>query len=972
MKTKLTLFPLLIFLLISAFSLNLNAQKQYKFETVPNDPLKARIYTLDNGLKVFISVYKNAPRFYAAIAVRTGSKNDPHDNTGMSHYLEHMMFKGTTHFGTPDYAKEASVLNKIEDLFEVYRGTTDEAKRKAIYHQIDSLSGVAAHLGIANEYDKLVGIIGAKGTNAFTSNEQTVYINDVPSNQLENWLKIEQDRFANPVFRIFHTELEAVYEEKNMSLDRDGDKVWEALYAGLFQKHQYGTQTTIGTIEHLKNPSLKALRNYYNERYVPNNMALCLAGDLDPDKTIALVDKYLGTWKSKPVQHFVPPVEDPIAQPIVKKIYGPDAENITIGFRVGGVHTKDVDLLEILSRVLNNGKAGLIDLNLNLAQKVLDAGASGDVLADYSSLILMGSPKQGQSLDEVKDLLLGQLELVKKGQFADWLIPAVINNMKLQRTRRMESNNARAMSYANVFITETPYADYVSEIDRLSKITKQDIVAFANKNFSNNDYVAIYKLTGEDKNVPKVVKPAITPVVMNRDVQSDFLKSIRDSKPAEVNPVYVDFNKDIKKFNIKNGIEVTYVPNVENKTFVMNYHFKMGSQNDKKLAMAIDYLSYLGTSKMTPEKLGEEMYKLACSYTVSSGNNDIYLTVSGLSENMSKAVTLVEELLADPKPDQKVLDNMVGDILKSRKDNKLNKGIILSNMRMYGRYGTKNPATNILSETQLKALKASELTGLIKGLNSFKHEVLFYGSQTPVELTAIVNKLHRVPALLKPIPARVIYPMLNTDNNKVFLVNYDMKQVEIAMVSKSIVFNKTEIPISRLFNEYFGAGMNSIVFQEIREAKALAYSSNAFYNTPEYAGENNYITSYIGTQNDKLPEAMKAMFALFNNMPEAEKNFEGARVALLNKISTERITKMGLIGSYTEARKMGYDHDIRKDVFEQIPGFNFADLKKFDVTYLKDKNFNIMVLGNTEKLDKKVLEGYGPVTPLTLEDVFGY
>jgi predicted Zn-dependent peptidase len=291
---------------------------------------------------------------------------------------------------------------------------------------------------------------------------------------------------------------------------------------------------------------------------------------------------------------------------------------------------------------------------------------------------------------------------------------------------------------------------------------------------------------------------------------------------------------------------------------------------------------------------------------------------------------------------------------------------------MYGRFGAKNPATNILSETQLKALKAIDMVSLIKGLNSYKHEVIFYGSQTPVEMTLAVNKLHRVPAVLKPVPARIIYPMLNTDNNKVFMVNYDMKQVEIAMVSKSIVFNKNEIPILRLFNEYFGAGMNSIVFQEIREAKALAYSSNAFYNTPEYVGENNYITSYIGTQNDKLPEAMKAMFALFNNMPEAEKNFEGARVALLNKISTERITKTGLITSFIEARKMGYDHDIRNDVFDQIPGFNFADLKKFDVTYLKDKNFNILVLGNTEKLDKKVLESYGPVTPLTLEDVFGY
>ena len=972
MRTKFTLFPVLLFLLISAISQSLSAQKQYKFETVPNDQLKARIYTLDNGLKVYISVYKNAPRFYAAMAVRTGSKNDPHDNTGLSHYLEHMMFKGTTHFGTADYSKEAPVLQKIEDLFEVYRSTTDEAQRKAIYHQIDSLSGAAAHLGIANEYDKLVGIIGAKGTNAFTSNEQTVYINDVPSNQLENWLKIEQDRFANPVFRIFHTELEAVYEEKNMSLDRDGDKVWEALYAGLFQKHQYGTQTTIGTIEHLKNPSLKALRNYYNERYAPNNMGLCLAGDLDPDKTIALVDKYLGTWKQHPVQHFIPPVEDPIKQPIFKKIYGPDAENITIGFRAGGIHTKDADLLNLLSRILNNGKAGLIDLNLNLAQKVLDAGASADVLADYSSLVLMGSPKQGQNLDEVKDLLLGQLELVKKGQFPDWMITAVINNMKLQRTKRMESNNARALGFADIFITEIPYAEYVNEIDRLSKITKKDIVAFANKNFTSNDYVAIYKLTGEDKNVTKVVKPAITPVVMNREAQSDFLKSIRDSKPAEVKPVFVDFNKDIKRFKVKNGIEVLYVPNIENKTFQMSYHFKMGAQNNKKLAMAVNYLSYLGTSKMTPEKLGEEMYKLACSYSVSTGDNDLSMTVSGLSENMSKALTLVENLLANPKPDQKVLDNMVSDILKARKDNKLNKAIILSNLRMYGRYGAKNPVTNILSENELKALKATELTQLIKGLNSYKHEVIFYGSQTPAELTLVVNQLHRVPAVLKPVPARVIYPMLNTDNNKVFMVNYDMKQVEIAMISKSVVFNKTEIPILRLFNEYFGAGMNSIVFQEIREARALAYSSSAMYTTPAYAEENNYISGYIGTQNDKLPEAMKAMFGLFNDMPEAEKNLENSRVALLNKISTERITKMGLINSNIEARNMGYDHDVRKDVFDQIPKFTFADLKKFDETYLKDKKFNILIVGNTEKLDRKVLESYGPVTELKLEDVFGY
>ncbi len=972
MKTNIKLRNVLLILLTLFIGQWVSAQKQYTYKSEPNDPLKTRIYTLDNGLTVYLSPYKNAPRFFGAIAVRTGSKNDPHDNTGLSHYLEHMMFKGTTHFGTSNYEKEAPILQKIEDLFEEYRATTDEAKRKAIYHQIDSVSGVAATLGIANEYDKLVSVIGAKGTNAFTGSEQTVFINDVPVNQLENWLKIEQDRFANPVFRIFHTELETVYEEKNMSLDRDGDKVWEALYAGLYQKHTYGTQTTIGTIEHLKNPSLKALHNYYNQRYAPSNMSVCIAGDIDMDKTIALIDKYLGTWKDHPVEHFVPQVEDPITTPIVKKIYGPDAENIAIGFRLGGIHTQDADMLNILSKVLNNGNAGLMDLNLSLAQKVLGAAAMADIAADYSAFIMMGNPKQGQSLDEVKKLLMEQLDLVKKGQFADWLIPAIINNMKMDRIKRQENISARALGFADLFITETPYNDYVSEIDRLAKITKQDIIDFANKNFTENNYVAIYKLTGEDKNVTKVTKPIITPVVMNRNAESDFLKEIKNSKPENVEPVFVDYNKDIKKLKLKSGIEALYVENKENKTFNMSFHFNMGSQNDKKLSLAISYLSYLGTSKMSPAKLSEEFYKLACNYNVSSNNNDIYVSINGLSENMNKALSLVEGLLADAKPDQKVLDNMISDILKSRTDAKLNKENILEAMRMYGRYGAKNPFTNILSETELKALKATDLVKMIKGLNSYKHEITYYGSQTPAELTASINSLHRVPATLKPVPARIKYPMLNTDQNKVYMVNYDMKQAEIVMLSKSVPFNKTEIPIIRMFNEYFGAGMNSIVFQEIREAKALAYSSRALYTTPEYPEENNYINSYLGTQNDKLPEAMKALFALFNNMPEAEKNFEAARNGLLNKIRTERITKTGLIYNYLEARKMGYKNDIRKDVFEQAPKFTFTDLKKFDENYMKNKNFNILILGNVEKLDKKVLESYGPITELKLEDVFGY
>ena len=227
---------------------------KYKYETVSGDPLKTRIYTLPNGLKVYMSVMKEQPRIQTAIAVRVGGKNDPAETTGLAHYFEHLMFKGTEKFGTSDYAAEKPMLDEIERLFEVYRKTTDEAERAAIYHRIDSISYEASKIAIPNEYDKLMAAIGANGTNAFTSQDMTVYVEDIPSNQIDNWAKIQADRFLNPVIRGFHTELETIYEEKNMSLTQDGRKIWEAMDAALFPNHPYGTQTVLGTQEQPQEP----------------------------------------------------------------------------------------------------------------------------------------------------------------------------------------------------------------------------------------------------------------------------------------------------------------------------------------------------------------------------------------------------------------------------------------------------------------------------------------------------------------------------------------------------------------------------------------------------------------------------------------------------------------------------------------------------------------------------------------------
>ena len=425
----------------------------YTYRYVSNDPMKARFYTLKNGLTVILSPNNKEPRIKSLIGVRAGSNSDPKDHTGLAHYLEHLLFKGTYKFGSLDSVKEKPYIDQITKLYDVYNHTTDSTQRKMVYHQIDSVSGIAATFAIPNEYDKMLTGMGAQGTNAHTSVEETVYEEDIPSNSLDKFLAVQSERFTNPVFRLFHTELEAVYEEKNRGLDNDGHKVWEALLSTLFPTHNYGQQTTIGTIDHLKNPSLIAIRDFYNTYYVPGNMAIVMAGDLDPDELIKKIDKSFSVLPAKPVKVYEGPKEAPIAAPIIKEVVGPDAENLSIAFRLPGIEDrKDEVILTVISQLLSNGKAGLMDINLNKQQKVLSAGADEMDWKDYSVLMLSGKAKEGQSLEQVKDLLLAQLELLRKGAFDETLIKAIISNYKLAELSGLDNNDARATALMNGYI----------------------------------------------------------------------------------------------------------------------------------------------------------------------------------------------------------------------------------------------------------------------------------------------------------------------------------------------------------------------------------------------------------------------------------------------------------------------------------------------------------------------------------------
>lgn len=958
------------------FSLSLFAQFKttthkdksgYNYETVENDPSKTRIYTLPNGLKVYLAQNKDEPRIQTYIPVRTGSNNDPEDNTGLAHYLEHMLFKGTSKIGSYNWEQEQVLLKQISDLYEAHKSEPNAEKKKAIYKQIDSISNAASQFAVANEYDKLISSLGASGTNAHTWFDETVYKNNIPSNELEKWMMIESERFSELVLRLFHTELEAVYEEFNRAQDNDFRLIHYALMKNMFPTSHYGTQTTIGTSEHLKNPSLIAIDNYFNEYYIPNNMAVVLVGDLEFDPTIQLIDKYFGNFKKGAEPKRYVANEAPLKGVKKIEVASPSAERLQFAYRLGGSKTQDAKLVRLMDMLLSNSTAGLIDLNINQKQTAQYAGASPQIMKDYTAHIFTGMPKEGQSLDQVKDLILAEIEKIKKGDFDEWMIQAVINDLKKQQEQVLENADALATAMYDSFIQEQSWEEIVADLDELSKITKSEIVKFANENYKDN-YVIVYKRQGENKDLVRVENPGITPINLNRENESQFYKDFQKIKEVPIQPVFVDFEKSIKRETIKNA-PLSFIENKTNNLSQVYYITEMGSDHNKKLSLAINYLDYLGTSKYSPEDIKKEFYKLGIDYGVGTGGYRSYVYISGLQENLGAGIELFEHLLSDVKADKEAYDNYVEQILKGRRDAKTQKNSIQNALNQYVMYGAESRFRDQLSEQELRAINPEELIGIIKDFLNYKHQIFYYGNDLASTKEAL-TKYHNFGSN-KAIPAKKEYPQPATDG-KVYFAPYDMVQAEISLRARENQFDKNLLPSSGIFNEYFGSGLSSIVFQEIRESKSLAYSAYCFYSNAGQADKYNYVNAYIGTQANKLPQAVDAMKDLMTNMPKAENQFMNSRNAALKQIATQRYTKTGIFFYWLNLQDKGINYDINKDIYAQTQNMTISDLENFFTQHIKGKQFNVGLIGKKENLDWEAVQNLGKIEELSLEELFGY
>ena len=941
-----------------------------RYETVKGDPLDVKIYTLKNGLKVYMSVNKDEPRIQTYMPVRVGGKDDPADNTGLAHYLEHMMFKGTEILGTQDYEAEKPLLAQIDSLFEVYRTLTDPAQREALYAQIDAVSYEASKLAIPNEYDKLMSVIGSEGSNAFTSEDVTCYVEEIPSNQVENWARIQADRFKNCVFRGFHTELEAVYEEKNMTLMDDGEKAIDALNAMLFPHHPYGTQTVIGTQDHLKNPSLKAIRKQKDTYYVPNNMAICLSGDFDPDQMVAILEKYFGDWEPNPDvprRNLVP--EEPVSQPLSRDVYGFEGEFVLMGWRTPGSAYEEAEYGDIASDILSNGLAGLLDLDVMQAQKVLDVNVYPYPRTDWSMLLAEVKPKDGQSLREAEELVKEQVYRLAAGDFSDSLLQAAKANYRLAMMNSLESNRSRAGIMMNSFVDGRDWASTVAKIKNTEALTKDQMVAWARENLVPETYAVVYKHSGPDPSVKRISAPQITPIVTNRDKQSAFLQEIAEAPVAPIEPVFLDFEKDMVVDSFE-GMELLYKQNTKNDIATLTLWFDFGSNDDPVLPIASDYIRFLGFPGMSPNDISVELYSLASKWNMNVSSNLTTLTIRGLGENTAKVLDLGASLGRHAIPDLSALDGLKADIVRSRADAKKRQGACNSALQRYMMFGPEVIKASTLTNEQVMALTSADLVKSFQQLFGYRHRILYYGPASLEEVKSILanHKLGELKEVKSEHPAKII-----TREPKVYVGNYNSRQFSYMQYSnrgESLIIE--QIPYIELFNEYYGSGMNSIVFQEMRESRALAYSAGASLMRPTFTNDDYYFRATIASQNDKLRKAVEGFAEIIETLPEAPENLEIAKSAILNKIRTQRYHGISVLYQYIRNKELGLTVPREKIIYDKVGNLTMFDLLSTHEDWIRGRTYHYAILGDVKDLDLNFLRTLGPVKVVTPEEMFGY
>ncbi len=933
----------------------------------------AERHTLPNGLTLLLSPNPAEPRIYTQVVVRAGSKHDPDGSTGLAHYLEHMLFKGTDRLGSADWAAEEPLLQEIARAYEQHRATENPVERRVLYREIDELSQRAAEYALPGEYDRIIAQMGARGTNAYTWVDQTVFLNDIPANELSRWMDLESERFSRLVLRLFHTELETVYEEFNISQDKDVRKVMRAANESLFAPHPYGTHTVIGKGEHLKAPSHFDIYEFFKSHYVPGNMAVVLAGDFDPRAALALAGKTFGTWESRPVPVFQAPTPAP-TQAVTREVFGQEAPSVMLHWRVPSAADPASAIAKVTTGMLFNQQAGLFDQELLQAQRLLSASASLTEMTEHSMIRCVAQPRPGQSLEEARELLLAQVERLRTGDVPSWLLPAVVVDHELAMQRSAQSNQSRAGMLTSSFVHRVELDTALNLTARLRAVTLEQVRAYAKTHLRPADCVTVYKRQGEDTDVLKVEKPEITPVPLNTDRFSGFAERLLTEDPRAIEARFSDLGALVSQTPIRPGLDLHHLPNAENQLFELLYIFDFGTRADRLLQLATSYLAYLGTPTLAHADVQVAFYRLGLEWQIHATGHRVYVGVSGLDGKLPDGLELLDTLLRDCQPDAERWAKLVDDVEQKRRNQRSNKQIVLRKaMNQFGRYGEDSPMAGQPSVSELRATSPADVVARIHKLADTQHTAFYYGPRSVEKVVKLLEQKHptsETPRLPLSTPD---FSLRLPREDEVQFVDFPMVQVEVlALRHVRAGFDPHLWMLGEWFNQYYGLGLSSVVFQELRESRALAYSTYAYAEAPQRAIDDHYLQAFIGTQPDKLTEALTALGGLLRDWRWNASSAAQVRQGILQQMRTERDLRQSQYWLWRQGLDRGVPAaNPRRWLYEAITEAKTEDLEQAFRAF-EGAPTRYLVLGERSRIDFKELGRFGKVRELSLDEVFGF
>lgn len=945
----------------------------YQSQAEDLNALKVKEYRLENGLTVWLNEDHSQPKVFGAVVVKAGAKDCP--DTGIAHYFEHMMFKGTDRIGTLDYESEKVLLDSIAMKYDELAMTEDTAARARLQKEINELSIRSSEYVIPNEFNRLINRFGGSGLNAATSYDATIYFNTFSPQYMVQWAEINSERLINPVFRLFQSELETVYEEKNMYGDFIGGQVMDTLMARYFGPHPYA-YPIIGSTKNLKNPRLTEMHKFFEDYYVASNMALILSGDFDAQQVIPILEKAFSRIRSgnapKQEKVMLPPFNG--RETMKVKFPIPFIKAMGLGFRGVSANHEDQVALNIAVNLLNNANGtGYLD-KLMVEHKLMGALAINESMNEAGILAVAIMPKLLiQSYSSAEKMVWDEINRVKNGDFSDEMFNSLKLEQKRQYASSLENIDSRATVMMNLFSQGKSWNDYLNEVARIESITKEDVVRVAQKYFSNN-YLCVTKSTGKypKDNLPK---PAFSPVVpRNADASSSYAKQLEKIPEQQVAPRIIDFEKDVKTSKLTPLVTLYTTPNPLNDIFTLNISYGIGALEQPELMQLTNYLQLLGTESLSFEQFRSRLQSIGSTLAFDVTPDAFVMKVTGFDNHIDETMELVGDFIRHAKADDKKLRQIVDDAKVSEKAFFKSGDNVASALLEQVKYGDQSRYLRKLSLSQIKKLKGKDMLAIYDKVRSVQCDLHYCGT-LPVEKVIGTIRQH-LPLERTTVASNSPYyrELKQYDRPTVFFIDMpDMAQsIVYGYVKGDPVDDKASRHASRLFSVYFGGDMSSLMFQEIREFRSFAYRTSGRYQLPNHAhkGTAGSFTAMLSTQSDKTLDALGVLDSLIREMPLKPERMEAVKQTLVNRINNDYPPFRNLSEKVASARMEGFDRDPAEEFLRDIATMDMQDISRFYREQISGRPVVYVIAGNRKHIDMKKLAEYGTIIKVKKKDIY--